>query len=226
LETEAKRHGISLNAEMVVLLESALYQSQIESQIGRTVFGSDSKYALFSVLGQVIHGIENLEGKKWEDDFRNILRTAVEIVIRFWENGAVFVVAGEYPGGIRDAIDVAVVERMLKPFINAFPREDLEAVRASLLPSSQQGQEAIRKIVEETAGAYEKAVETLAQAQEDRRQAQQVLADADAKLRRAEAMMTDINVRKAMLDDREQRMASGASARGGIGPASKENADN
>jgi hypothetical protein len=114
LEAKARLRGISLNAEMVLLLNDALHQEQIE----RIVFGRH--YGTLIMIAQVINGLEKVEGKKLEEDFRNIMRTAADVVIRFMENAPAAFASSEYPVGIRDRIDTMIVQ-MLTPIGKLLP---------------------------------------------------------------------------------------------------------
>jgi hypothetical protein len=126
LETEARRLGVSLNAEMVLALESHLYQKQI----GQTIFGSENIYTVVSVIGHAIACIEKNYGKKLEDDIKNILQTVFDLIIRFLEKGREAIGTGEYPGGIRDATDEAVFAMLVRPLIDTLSQspEALEAL--------------------------------------------------------------------------------------------------
>jgi hypothetical protein len=128
LEDKARRHGISLNAEMVLLLNDALHQEQIE----RIVFGRHCQ--TLTIMAQVINGLEKVDGKRLEEDFRNIMQTAAEVVIRFMENAPAAFASGEYPGGLRDRIDATIVQ-MLRPFGELLPPQDVEALRAAADPN-------------------------------------------------------------------------------------------
>jgi hypothetical protein len=101
-EAEAKRHEHSLNAEVVLSLESALYYKEQ----GVTVFGNEDIFATVDTIAYLIRGFEKHDGKKLREDFENILRKSVEALISFMKVGQGSQKAGEY--SVRDGVSMAV----------------------------------------------------------------------------------------------------------------------
>ena len=83
LEASAKKHGFSLNSEIVLRLEGALFQSDIAN----TVFGDEDIFTTVYGIAQMIRCFERFEGKKLKEDFNNILLRSVFTVIRFKQMG-------------------------------------------------------------------------------------------------------------------------------------------
>jgi Arc-like DNA binding domain len=101
LEAEAARHGHSLNAEIVLQLQSALNHREL----GQTIFGDENIFATVNLISYVIRGCEKLGGKKLREDFENILRKSVDVVILFMRT---YESDKESGVSFRDLIDSAV----------------------------------------------------------------------------------------------------------------------
>jgi hypothetical protein len=124
LEASAKHHEWSLNSEIVLRLEGALFQGDI----AKTIFGDEEIFAAVYVIAQVIRQVQKIEGKKLKDDFRNILQKSVDLVIRFTETARQAISNRENSGGMRDVNDAAIFAMMLQTLIDAVPPEDLESL--------------------------------------------------------------------------------------------------
>jgi hypothetical protein len=103
IEAAAKRSGHSLNTEIVGRLERSI----TDDDYGLAIFGSEEIFTVVTALAQVIRAHEIDSGKKIREDF-GIYFKAIETISRFLQVAPTMLASGEYPGGIRDVVDVNV----------------------------------------------------------------------------------------------------------------------
>jgi hypothetical protein len=111
LETEAKRHDVSLNTEITARVETTLR----DEELGGTIFRDRATYVLLDEFARLLRFTEHNRGKRWTED-RPTLLLALRIFQRLVEM-APKIMARDFPESLRDMtnqIAFAELERLIE----------------------------------------------------------------------------------------------------------------